>query len=218
MSPEPLLVLGLVPARGGSKGVPGKNVRPLAGAHAARLRRTRGARIERPRSRDPQHRFDARSRTPAARAGSRGSVHAPGGARGRTTRRCCRSSSMRSASSRGDGWSPDIVVLLQPTSPLRRPDHIRDAVAMLRETEADSVVTVVEAAAPPVAGLRDAHRRGTPATVSAGGRARHAAAGRAARLLARRHGVRVPAVRPSNNSAASTATTAVRCSSTQVIR
>src|SRR5918911_3014154 len=27
----PMLVLGLVPARGGSKGVPGKNVRPLAG-------------------------------------------------------------------------------------------------------------------------------------------------------------------------------------------
>jgi CMP-N-acetylneuraminic acid synthetase len=42
------------------------------------------------------------------------------------------------------GWSPDIVVLLQPTSPLRRPDHIRNAVAMLRETEADSVVSVVE--------------------------------------------------------------------------
>jgi CMP-N-acetylneuraminic acid synthetase len=42
------------------------------------------------------------------------------------------------------GWSPDIVVLLQPTSPLRRPDHIRDAVSMLGETGADSVVTVVE--------------------------------------------------------------------------
>ena len=42
------------------------------------------------------------------------------------------------------GWSPDIVVLLQPTSPLRRPDHIRDAVNLLRETGADSVVTVVE--------------------------------------------------------------------------
>jgi CMP-N-acetylneuraminic acid synthetase len=40
--------------------------------------------------------------------------------------------------------SPEIVVLLQPTSPLRRPDHIRDAVSMLRETGADSVVTVVE--------------------------------------------------------------------------
>jgi CMP-N-acetylneuraminic acid synthetase len=42
------------------------------------------------------------------------------------------------------GWSPEIVVLLQPTSPLRRPDHIRAAVKLLRETGADSVVTVVE--------------------------------------------------------------------------
>jgi CMP-N-acetylneuraminic acid synthetase len=42
------------------------------------------------------------------------------------------------------GWSADIIVLLQPTSPLRRPDHIRDAVNLLRETNADSVVTVVE--------------------------------------------------------------------------
>ena len=43
-----------------------------------------------------------------------------------------------------DGFHGDIVVLLQPTSPLRRPDHIRDAVNLLRETNADSVVTVVE--------------------------------------------------------------------------
>ena len=42
------------------------------------------------------------------------------------------------------GWSPDIIVLLQPTSPLRRPGHIRDAVHLLRDTGADSVVTVVE--------------------------------------------------------------------------
>jgi CMP-N-acetylneuraminic acid synthetase len=42
------------------------------------------------------------------------------------------------------GWAPDVIVLLQPTSPLRRPSHVRDAVTMLRETKADSVVTVVE--------------------------------------------------------------------------
>lgn len=42
------------------------------------------------------------------------------------------------------GWTPDVIVLLQPTSPLRRPTHVRDAVTMLRETKADSVVTVVE--------------------------------------------------------------------------
>jgi CMP-N,N'-diacetyllegionaminic acid synthase len=42
------------------------------------------------------------------------------------------------------GWTPEVIVLLQPTSPLRRPSHVRDAVTMLRETKADSVVTVVE--------------------------------------------------------------------------
>lgn len=43
-----------------------------------------------------------------------------------------------------ENWLPDVLVLLQPTSPLRRPEHIRDAVALLRETKADSVVSVVE--------------------------------------------------------------------------
>jgi len=48
------------------------------------------------------------------------------------------------AALRSSGWSADAIVLLQPTSPLRRPEHIRDAVALLRQTGADSVVTVVE--------------------------------------------------------------------------
>ena len=38
----------------------------------------------------------------------------------------------------------EIVVLLQPTSPLRRSEHIDRAVATLRDTLADSVVSVVE--------------------------------------------------------------------------
>ena len=42
------------------------------------------------------------------------------------------------------GWEPEIVVLLQPTSPLRTGTHVRDAVQALRQTGADSVVTVVE--------------------------------------------------------------------------
>jgi CMP-N,N'-diacetyllegionaminic acid synthase len=42
------------------------------------------------------------------------------------------------------GWVPDLIVLLQPTSPLRRPEYIGDAVTMLRETGADSVVSVIE--------------------------------------------------------------------------
>jgi N-acylneuraminate cytidylyltransferase len=48
------------------------------------------------------------------------------------------------ASLSAQGWDPEIVVLLQPTSPLRTPAHIRDAVQLLRDSNADSVVTVVE--------------------------------------------------------------------------
>ena len=42
------------------------------------------------------------------------------------------------------GWSPEYVVLLQPTSPLRRGTHIDDVVSLLVSSGADSVVTVVE--------------------------------------------------------------------------
>ena len=70
------------------------------------------------------------------------------------------------------GWTPGLVVLLQPTSPLRRPAHVRQAVELLRETGADSVVTVVEVPQAPVAGLRDADRGRRAASVPARGRAR----------------------------------------------
>jgi CMP-N-acetylneuraminic acid synthetase len=38
----------------------------------------------------------------------------------------------------------DVLVLLQPTSPLRRGEHVDAAVRLLLETDADSVVSVVE--------------------------------------------------------------------------
>lgn len=37
---------------------------------------------------------------------------------------------------------PSLIVTLQPTSPLRRPEHIRAAVRLMNHTRADSVVTV----------------------------------------------------------------------------
>jgi CMP-N,N'-diacetyllegionaminic acid synthase len=40
--------------------------------------------------------------------------------------------------------SPDVLVLLQPTSPLRRAEHVDEAVGLLLDTGADSVVSVVE--------------------------------------------------------------------------
>jgi CMP-N,N'-diacetyllegionaminic acid synthase len=38
----------------------------------------------------------------------------------------------------------DVLVLLQPTSPLRRAEHVDDAVALLLESGGDAVVSVVE--------------------------------------------------------------------------
>jgi CMP-N,N'-diacetyllegionaminic acid synthase len=47
------------------------------------------------------------------------------------------------AAMRSDGFNADIVVLLQPTSPLRRAEHIDAAIEWLERTRGDSVVSVV---------------------------------------------------------------------------
>jgi len=135
-------VLGLVPARGGSKGIPGKNVRPLLGRtlldYTARAAMESGV-IDRlvlstddaaiaaagehaglavPFLRPPDLAADDTPMLPVIE-------HAVGFLE-------------------ATGWSPEIVVLLQPTSPLRRPAHVRAAVERLRSSVADSVVTVIE--------------------------------------------------------------------------
>lgn len=43
-----------------------------------------------------------------------------------------------------ESYRPEVVVLLQPTSPLRRAEHIDEGVDILLKTGADSVVSVVE--------------------------------------------------------------------------
>jgi len=43
-----------------------------------------------------------------------------------------------------EGYRPDYVVILQPTSPLRRAEHIDGALRILLNTGADSVVSVVK--------------------------------------------------------------------------
>lgn len=142
MSGVPGGVLAIVPARGGSKGVPRKNVRPLAGhsllkyvhdaaAAAVRIDRTilttdddeiaaegRRVGLEVPFARPPAL---ARDDTPMIDV----IRHALGWAE-------------------AQGVPPQFVVLLQPTSPLRRGKHIDDAVSQLVTSGADSVVTVVE--------------------------------------------------------------------------
>lgn len=41
-----------------------------------------------------------------------------------------------------EGYIPEVIVTLQPTSPLRRAEHIDQAIALLQKTRADSMVSV----------------------------------------------------------------------------
>jgi CMP-N,N'-diacetyllegionaminic acid synthase len=134
--------LGVVPARGGSKGVADKNLRPLAGrpllaytADAARASRRltrvvlstdaeaiadagRALGLEVPFLRPAHLAADDTPMLPVLQHAVRQLALA--------------------------GFDADTVVLLQPTSPLRRGEHIDAALDLLESTGADSVVSVTE--------------------------------------------------------------------------
>jgi CMP-N,N'-diacetyllegionaminic acid synthase len=135
-------VLALVPARGGSKGIPDKNVRPLAGQsllqYAAQAASASGV-IDRTVLSTDSDRVAVEGR----RAGLEVPFMRPPALAGDDTPMLPVVEHAVNALAE-DGWDPEIVVLLQPTSPLRTGDHIRAAVEALRRTGADSVVTVVE--------------------------------------------------------------------------
>jgi CMP-N,N'-diacetyllegionaminic acid synthase len=135
------LVLAIVPARGGSKGLPGKNLRPLAGrslvARAVDVAHASGV-VDRVVVSTDDAAIAAEARTagaevPFMRPSSLATDEAP--MRGVVEHAL---EALRVA-----GWQPGIVVLLQPTAPLRRPAHVRDAVEALRAGTADAVASVV---------------------------------------------------------------------------
>jgi len=135
-------VLALIPARGGSKGLPDKNIRLLAGRtlleYAARAASASGV-VDRIVLSTDSERIAAEGR----RIGVDVPFIRPRELAGDATPMLPVVEHAVDALEQG-GWRPDIVVLLQPTSPLRRPEHVRTAVQQLRESGSDSVVTVVE--------------------------------------------------------------------------
>lgn len=135
-------VLALIPARSGSKGVADKNTRPLAGRtlleYAATAAAASGV-IDRIVLSTDSDRIAAEGRRVGAEVPFIRPVDL---ARDDTPMFPVIEHALDALEK--DGWYAEIVVLLQPTSPLRRPEHIRDAVRELRDSGADSVVTVVE--------------------------------------------------------------------------
>lgn len=135
-------VLGLITARGGSKGIPGKNLAPCGGkpllawtCEAAKgstaITRTvistddegiaaaaRGMGVEAPFLRPAELASDTAKSIGVA-------IHAIDWL------------------AQHESWETDVLVLLQPTSPLRTSRHIDETVALLAP-DADAVVSVVE--------------------------------------------------------------------------
>lgn len=135
-------ILGIIPARGGSKGIPGKNTRMLNGkpliyyaaqaafesglvnrlilttdsVEIAEVGKTLG--IEVPFIRPAELAQDDTPMFPVIDHVVQFVEH--------------------------EGWVPDIIVLLQPTAPLRQPKHIQTAVKILAETKCDAVASIVE--------------------------------------------------------------------------
>lgn len=135
-------ILGLIPARGGSKGIPHKNIVPLAGKPliAWTVEAAQTSRIDRLilSSDDPAIIQTAQAfgvEVPFVRPAELATDTTPGidviihAVEWMITQA---------------NFRPDAVMLLQPTSPLRRAEHIDAALDLFFERDADSLVSVVK--------------------------------------------------------------------------
>lgn len=137
-------ILGVIPARGGSKGIPGKNIKPLGGmpliGHTIRAAMESGV-LDRlwVSTDDPKISRVAESLGVAvpwlrpARLAADSSE----------TEDCV--IHLLGRLEDDEDYVPDAVLLLQPTSPFRTADTIRRAVALFRRGGGRSVVSVAEA-------------------------------------------------------------------------
>lgn len=134
-------ILGVITARGGSKRIPGKNLRPLGGIPL--VEHTFRAALE---SKLLTRVILSTDDDEIMKAGREYGVEVPfkrppelSGDTARTVDVIIHAVNFVEK----QGFSPDIVVVLEPTSPLRRASDIDAAISKHIETGADSVVSVV---------------------------------------------------------------------------
>ena len=133
-------LLLIIPARGGSKGIPGKNVRNLAGrpliAHTIAFARDLGLLERTIVSTDSALIADV-----SREAGASVPFLRPEElARDDTPMLPVLQHAVQHAIQKG--WRPDLVVLLQPTAPFRRPADLLAALQSFEDEDVDSVVSV----------------------------------------------------------------------------
>ncbi len=136
-------ILGVITARGGSKGIPGKNIKPLLGkpliAYTIEAAQQAGVFDKLILSTDDpkiaevakHYNCDVPFLRPTEIAQDK-TPHLP-----------VLQHAVQSLKDQ-EGYWPDYVMTLQPTSPLRQPFHIKEAAALIFKTKADSVLSVAE--------------------------------------------------------------------------
>lgn len=136
-------VLGIIPARGGSKSIPKKNIVPLAGKPL--LIYTCEAALA---SKSLRRVILSTNDVSIADVGKKSGIEVPfmrpeNLAQDATPTLPVLIHSLEYLK-KNENYSPNIIVLLQPTSPFRTAKHIDDAVELLIKSDADTVVSVVE--------------------------------------------------------------------------
>jgi CMP-N,N'-diacetyllegionaminic acid synthase len=140
--PGPSL-LGIVPARGGSKTIPRKNIKNFLGkpllAWTIEAARSSGVLQRIILSTDDEEIArigrESGAEVPFFRPGELAGDASPTAAVARHALDWLRER---------EGWKPDLVMILEPTSPGRRPFHIREAAELLKTRSADSLASVSE--------------------------------------------------------------------------
>lgn len=133
-------VLAIIPARGGSKGIPNKNLVPLRGKPLVQW--TIDAAKEAKNIRDVVLTSDSRDILKVGcHQGVRLLLREPELSQDDTTTEAVIKDVVDKHIT---DFDPEYIVLLQPTSPIRQPKHIDEAVDMLIRENLDSVVSVVE--------------------------------------------------------------------------
>lgn len=135
-------VAAIIPARGGSKGIPRKNLVPLCGRPL--IAYTIRAALE---SRSVTETFvtsDCAEILAAARQAGAQTIRRPDALA--TDEASCEAAVLHALDFLRDqrGYAPEVIVLLQPTSPLRQAGDIDEAFAHFRSSGADALISGTE--------------------------------------------------------------------------
>ena len=141
MLPQPHDVLAIIPARGGSKGIPRKNLRPLNGRPL--IEYACDAALQ---SRLISHTIVSTDCPEISEVARRAGVEVPFLRPSELASDSCPTMDViRHALVWMDEYGKhgrDIIVLLQPTAPLRTANHVDEALATMIREDADAVVSV----------------------------------------------------------------------------